>query len=503
MLKDPLYRLVFKLTILVLATIAGCRFTQGYAIIVVAAIGAFYALRGDAGISLFAFVFLPFITMINPLILPKAPFFPIVTRLATLGIVGALILGGAKRKGQEKLPLGHVFIYLVIALISSFQGYFPLISYFKIINFTAFMLGIYVGTQNIDRCKEDLFFVRAGFLAIACVLIWGSLATLPFPAVAYFTSVRDTIASRGLDAAEDILSSKEGLGLFTGITVHSQFIGPCLACLGGWLACDMLFAEKRIRILHVLLLAPIPIMIAMSRARIGILTFCMTIVFLILYCMPRINIPQKQRHWINSLLLSFVFIFVAVVITAEIQRGSVSKLLRKTDDLSGDARTLAQAITGSRKEKISICLHDFQKNPLWGMGFQVEEDHKLRYQQGQISIFSASIEKGILPIMILGETGIIGSAAFLVFIFLFLHDASQKGYTATITLFLSLLVTNMAEATFFSPGGGGGIMWMFTVCGGFLIDMSIKSGIQPPLAAVGTPPLNPYRRSRVPLKQAK
>ena len=502
MLKDPLYRLVFKLAVLVTATIAVSRFTQGYAIIAVAVIGAFCALRGDAGIALLTFVFLPFITLINPLILPKAPFISIVSRLTTLGIVGALILGGAKRKGQEKLPLGYVFIYLVIALISSFQGYFPLISYFKIINFSAFVLGIYVGTQNIDQCKEDLFFVRAGFLAIACVLIWGSLATLPFPAIAYFTSVRNAIAAEGIEAAEDILSSANGIGLFTGITTHSQFLGPSLACVGGWLACDMLLVERRMRLLHILLLAPIPFMIAMTRSRIGILSFCMLIFFMIFYCMPRVTIPDKQRHWINSLLFSFVFIIAIIAIVFEVRRGSISRLVRKTRDVSEDSRTLFEAITNSRYVKIAECLHDFHKNPLWGTGFQVVEEHRLLYLQGQISIFSAPIEKGLLPIMVLGETGIIGSAAFFIFIFMFIHDAAKMGYTATITLFLTLLVTNMAEGTFFSPGGGGGFFWMFTVCGGFLIDMSLKTMEHNPPAALGVAPLNPHRRSRVSLGSA-
>ena len=103
--------------------------------------------------------------------------------------------------------------------------------------------------------------------------------------------------------------------------------------------------------------------------------------------------------------------------------------------------------------------------------------------------------------MILGETGIFGAATFLFFLILFYHGASRKGYTASLTLFSLLLGTNMAEATFFSPGGGGGLFWMFTVCGGFLIDMYLKTenaGL-PPDTAKGVAPLNPYRRSRVPL----
>ena len=504
MLKDPLNNLVFKLTVLLVVVIAICRVSNGYGIIGVAVIGAFYALRGNAGASLLAYAILPFFTLLNPLVLPKAPFFPIVSRLTSLGIVIALILGGAKRKGSERLPLGYVFIYMVIALISSFQGYFPLISYFKILNFSAFMMGIYVGTKNIDQNKEDIFFVRAGFLAIAAILVWGSLATLPFPSIAYFTSVKGIIQSAGVEAAEEILAEAEGTGLFTGITTHSQFLGPCLALFGGWVACDMLFVERRLRLLHLIILIPIPLMIAMTRARVGILTFCMLILLIFIYCLPRVDLPARERHRVSVLLLTFVFVFVVVAIVAEVKRGSISRLIRKTNDISEDSRTLFEAFTNSRKGKIADCMQDFHSNPLWGMGFQVTKNHRTLYQLGRISLFSASLEKGILPLMVLGETGIIGAAAFLIFLFMFYHDATQKGYTATITLFSALVVSNMAEATFFSPGGGGGVFWLVTVCGGYLIDMSIKNAhtTQNPPAAIGQAPLNPYRRTRIPLKPA-
>ena len=500
MFDDPLYKRALSLTVLILAAMLLCRFTSGYAILAVAAIGAFYALRGNAGVSLFIYVLLPLFVLINPLILPRPPLITIVSRLTSLALVAALVLGGAKRKGSEQLPLGHLFPYLVIALISSFQGYFPLISYFKLLNFTAFIMGLYIGTRNINQSEKDILFVRAGFLSIAIIVVWGSLATLPFPAIAYFTSARSTIAAEGIAAAEAMLAERS-FGLFSGITAHSQFLGPCLACIGGWVACDMLFVERRLRLPHLLLIAPIPIMIAMTRSRIGILTFCLLIVALFFYCLPRIQIEKRERQRIRGMLLAFIVIFVLILIIMEARRGTISRLLRKTDDVAGDERSLITALTNSRQGKLHECIHDFRTNPLWGTGFQVVADHPHLYQQGHINLFSAPIEKGFLPLMVLGETGIIGMAAFLLFLFMFYHDASRKGYIATLTLFSVLLGTNMAEATFFSPGGGGGIFWMFTVGGGFIIDMAIRceNAELPPDTAKGAAPLNPFRRTRIPL----
>ena len=73
MFDDSLYKRAFHLTTLVVAVMLLCRFTNGYAIIAVAIIGAFYALRGNAGVSLFVYLLLPTIVMVNPLILPRPP----------------------------------------------------------------------------------------------------------------------------------------------------------------------------------------------------------------------------------------------------------------------------------------------------------------------------------------------------------------------------------------------------------------------------------------------
>ena len=504
MLKAPLYKLIVKLVLAIVLSAWLCRVTQGYGIGVIGSLGFFYALRGKAGISLFVYILIPFLTLLNPILVPRLPVFTIGTRITTLFVAIGLVLGGAKRKGNEQLPLGYLFYFLVIAFISSFQGYFPLISYFKILNFSAFLVGIHVGTRNINQKPNDLIFARACFLAFGILLVFGSLATLPFPMVAYFTSVKETLIASGAEAANEVLSNMEGNGLFTGITAHSQFFGPALACFAGWLACDMLFVEREIRPLHLALLLPIPVMIAMTRSRIGMLTFSMIVVLLGVYCLPRIKISERLRQRVKTLLFVFVVVLVAILVVVEAKNGTVSRLLRKNLGVEEDNRSLLDAITNSRQGAIAACLHDFHQNPLWGTGFQVIERHVELYQQGKITLFSAPIEKGILPLMVLGETGIIGFAFFFFFIFMFYHDTTIKRYVATSTLFSAFLVSNLAEATFFSPSGGGGVLWMFTVCGGFLIDMSLKAAKRdlPPDTAKGIPPLYPYRRSRIPLSCA-
>ena len=135
----------------------------------------------------------------------------------------------------------------------------------------------------------------------------------------------------------------------------------------------------------------------------------------------------------------------------------------------------------SRMSLLDQSLHEFRRNPLLGSGFQVEEAHPILYEMGLITLFSAPIEKGLLPTMVLGETGILGEIAFVLFLVAFWGGCKRKHLVVTFTLFVILLATNMGEATFFSPGGAGGILWMLCVVGGFVIDtmMRIQKGVNP------------------------
>ena len=72
--------------------------------------------------------------------------------------------------------------------------------------------------------------------------------------------------------------------------------------------------------------------------------------------------------------------------------------------------------------------------------------------------------------MILGETGIMGCIFFGVFLVSFYAVCKKRRLHVTAALFTVLLASNMGEATFFSPGGMGGVLWSVSVIGGYCID---------------------------------
>ena len=154
----------------------------------------------------------------------------------------------------------------------------------------------------------------------------------------------------------------------------------------------------------------------------------------------------------------------------------VKKWMFKTNETT-ETGNIYNSILYSRKTKLDSLINDFMKNPVLGVGFQVQENHKRMYELGLISFFSAPTEKGFLPLIVLSECGVIGTIFFIFFIFEFYSKCYKKKYIATICLFSLLLITNLGEGTFFSPTGVGGMMWIICLLGGFVIDLKNNANL--------------------------
>ncbi len=470
--RDSLYAALALAAIVLL-----CHFSKGYLIAPLILLGACAALAHYQGVAFSVFLLIPVLTSINPIILPRASGYSMLARGGVVLLSFLMFLGNTQREKhhahEHHLPVLGITPYLLVALVSSVQGVFPMISYLKLINFSIFLIGIYAGTSNIHVFPNDVRVLRASLMGIALLYVYGSLLTLPFPTIAYFTTAARVIVESGIEEAEEFLMNSGAMGLFSGITAQSQLLGPILACVAGWLLCDMFFVERRVTWLHSLVILPIPVMLYMTRARIGFLAFAVLLVVFAFFCLVEANISERLRSQIIKTLLVAGLIGLCLGGYAEARNKTLSRWLRKTDNLIEDSRSLIDAFTNSRKALIDKNLRDFWESPLIGRGFQVVEEQRYQFQRGELSLFSAPIEKGILPLMVLGETGIIGTAAFALFLLSFYVGCFNKGYVVTITLFTILLVTNMAEATFFSPRGGGGAEWAILVAGGFIVDMSM------------------------------
>ena len=472
MFRDPEIRAVFKDALIICGIIFLSTLTRNWAMLGLVFYGIAAAATYKPGKTICAYLLLTFLQMINHILMPRYPHFAVMTRLGSMVMTFVLILGANGRSGHHRIPLGVLFFYLLCAALSSTFGYFPLISYLKILNFAFFILGLYFGSRNLHLYPEAISEIRRLILALILLLTYGSLLTLPFPAIAYFTSVRTILPEYGISRATDVVTAGGRVLLFSGITNSSQFLGPTAACCLGWLLCDMWLVKKRLSTFHLALIAPIPFICYMTRSRLALFLLLVSLLLTTQFCLPRAQVSRRTKNAFWGVLFAGFFVLLIAGTFSEMKDQTITRWLRKKEDLSSDDRSLGTALTDSRQGLIDMNLADFRRNRLLGSGFQVAFYTRSMYAHGQATLFKASVEKGLLPLMILGETGLLGIVAFSFFLLTFYFSCRQRRYTATATLFTIYLATNLAEATFFAPSGGGGSLWILLIVGGFAIDMS-------------------------------
>jgi len=95
--------------------------------------------------------------------------------------------------------------------------------------------------------------------------------------------------------------------------------------------------------------------------------------------------------------------------------------------------------------------------PFTGIGFGIASDY-LSMDIVRDPILglpiSAPIEKGVTPLMVLEEVGIIGFILFAIWIWILIRRSIVNGASAFLVM-TTLLLLNLSEATLFSPGGAG------------------------------------------------
>ncbi len=472
---NPYYKAIRKY-LLFFCAIALCgRFIHESVLIAVALYGVICAGSRKSGMAIACFVFMPFAVMMNPGLISRTGMLIISAKISLVIMIFGMILLASQRRGWHRLPIGGLFVYLIVAVVSSIDGWFPVISFLKIAQFALFLSALYCTALAMQDSYETLLDVRAVMMALAIITIIGSLFVLPFPDLAYSMMIKKA-ASYGIYLTDESIASSDGMTLFNGVCYHSQALAPIAAILFAWVLCDMLFVERRMCWLHMILIGLAPIILYLTRSRTAIVSLLALLIVIQFYALCFIAVPSrlKSRVRIISTLLVGGAVLAAGIL--EMRDGTVSKWLRKTDEVTMDERGTMEAVMESRMGLVERNMYDFSLNPVLGKGFQVMPEHMQWYQEGRINLLSAPIEKGVLPTMILGETGIVGGIVFLIFLLHFIITCTQRHYMSLLSLFAVIIASNMGEASFFSPAGQGGVMWVVVAIGGFCCDMMTLGG---------------------------
>lgn len=468
-MKNKFYIDVFK-ALMVLGVILGIAWISGgLAAILVTISGLIFALRNKVGYLAVCYVIYPVLINFNHAIVKLDTLLAISARLGNLLLMLLMLLMGG-RKGFERIPFFWLFAYCAVAAISSIGGWMPFISYLKLIQYVLFVAGILVLTNVVQQSDDGLYTIRCFFIALAGVFIVGGLLSHFVPSVGYSLMLQ-SFDKWGIDITAGELVSSEGVKLFNGLTCQSQMLAPVTSMMAALVLCDMLLIERRVTLLHLAVLSVAPILIYMSRSRGGLLEIVAVVGMATFICVPKARLAESVKRKLFGLVMVMVIGLIGVAVTVEIKDHTITKWIRKTENVGGDSRSLAEAFTESRQGLIEYNLNDFRLNPLFGKGFQVFCDFKQKYDRGEITWFFAPVEKGVTPYVVLGETGIIGAVVFVIFLISFYATCFRRRYLALMTMFTNMLVCNLADSTFFSPSGLGGLLWITSCVGGFSIDL--------------------------------
>ena len=260
---------------------------------------------------------------------------------------------------------------------------------------------------------------------------------------------------------EFIAADYQTKSLFNGMSWHSQTLGPLVAMLNAFIMTDYLCSFKRKNWLYRILLVAAPLLIIKTSSRTAVFAYIISVLASAFFFMQEHRAPQRKKQMLlTSLVIAMMFGFVLVVISPDLQQ-RMEAFLRKAEDVSelNTSESLGESLTKSRMGLVERGMQNFKERPLTGNGFQVSEEMKLMDKSDNSMLVSAPIEKGVLPVMVLEEGGLVGAIiilAFLINIYTRYSKLHLNGFLATFTVFIAL---NTGEASFFSTSGTGGILW--------------------------------------------
>jgi len=357
---------------------------------------------------------------------------PILFRyLITFAFIGRLTMYKL-RTGEFSLQPNTIrfIIFIGINLLFSMAGLFPVVSTLKL--FLLFFV-VFLFFESVSYAGEKVNeFMHHTFLAI----IIGS----------WF------IFNRYVYVKEWDVYQSGSSGIFS----HPQTFGIILAVILTYFIVKFINEKKYF---YGLMIVTSMGLIVLSEARTALLSAIISVV--IAFFLYGTEMLRKVRRIFRMKGIQFAsaLIIVLIISFSSVITKSVSDFFKKNRKV--ETASIIENYNNSRGGLIEKSLIAFAQSPFIGSGFgltfPVEERRLVRSEYLWNLPISYSVEPGNLYIAFFAEAGVLGGFALLILLGYIFNSIYLKKDIVLTSIFISILLVNLAEACLLAPNGAGGI----------------------------------------------
>ncbi len=392
---------------------------------------AAYALRGRAQ-ALQALFLSWLFSMLSPAIAPGAS----MASIGRYGVLLAAVVSIALHKPSLTSPRNTKPLIEITLLLGAFLilhsflfSSMPDVSVLKAISWTLAMTSLFACWSGLSDDQREVMSQQL-FGGLILIMV-ASLPLLALPA-GYLVS-----------------------GGFQGVFSHPQVLGLTMALLGAWAAVRMFALPKPPWSL--VILVPVSMALVMlSGARTAGLALLIGVAAALFFG-PSLS-GRPVRHLLPGLRSRRVHLVIGIMLAGIVV--AWPKLAERTETYMtkrGGTSNVVEAYEASRGGLMERMWLNIEQKPLEGIGFGIAStpDLMVVVRDPVLGLpTSAIIEKGVMPVAVLEEIGVVGALFVAAWLWIVLRRCARRG-VAPLAVFLVVLLLNMGEATLFSVGGAG------------------------------------------------
>jgi len=242
---------------------------------------------------------------------------------------------------------------------------------------------------------------------------------------------------------------------FQGVLNQPQVFGTTMALLGSW-ATARILADRNPSWLMIGLPLVCVVLVSATAARTAGLALVGAIALSVVLAPLLSGKPVKHLFAGLSSTRVWIVIFGALIVGCALAPFLAEKMNAFVTKNGGEG-SLLDSYTESRSVLVKPMLENIAENPFVGIGFGIGSDYTNMVVERDAILglpTGAATEKGVTFIAVIEEIGLFG-AALVFFWFVNMVLVCARGGLVPLTICFTILLFNLGEATFFSPGGMG------------------------------------------------